>query len=402
MCGSSKKTEDTTAHSVTTPNVPDWISQPFQGVSSQVQNLMGQDPASFVPGASPLQTAAWTQAGSLSPDPYGAFSGAAKAVTGAQPVTAAVGQATTYDPSTVGQAATYDPSTVGTASHTTSGSLLDNLQAYMNPVTNDVVRTTLNDFDQSAGQRRAADDLLAAKNSALPGSGFALQKSLTEGELSRAREAADASLRYKAFDTGAALSNQDAQRRQDAGVFNAGADNTVSLADAAARNTAGQVNAGAQNTVNAGDQAARNAAGAFGAGAKNTVSLADQAAKNTVATGNADRNLQGASILGALGTAAGANDRANVSTLDTLGQDQRSVQTEQAQAPISILSQLQQILQGIPVDSFSGKTTDSTGHGVSTQTANTMDQLLSLVKMFSGNIAEAVKGGSGGGAGAGA
>jgi hypothetical protein len=99
--------------------------------------------------------------------------------------------------------------------------LLTNLGAYENPFIDDVVNTTLADFDASAGATRAAQDLDIARSGAFGGSGSALTKSLTEGELARGRASTDANLRFTAKDKAFGYSGQDADRRQSASMSNA-------------------------------------------------------------------------------------------------------------------------------------------------------------------------------------
>ena len=77
------------------------------------------------------------------------------------------------------------------------------------------------DFDADAGRTRATQDLALAGQGAFGGSGAALTKSLTEGELARARSSQLAKLNADMFNASAALSGQDADRRQQASAANA-------------------------------------------------------------------------------------------------------------------------------------------------------------------------------------
>lgn len=172
----SKKSKSTTNQTtVQTPTNPEWVTQPTQDVAGKISALGNLDPYSLVAGADPLQTQAGQGAAGLGQD-----------------------------------RGWYDKIMGGS-----SASLLDGLGSYMSPYTQNVVDTSLADFDHNAGQTRAQQTLDMAGSGAFGGSGSALTRSGTEGELARARASLDAGLRDQAFNTGAGLSNQDASRRQD-------------------------------------------------------------------------------------------------------------------------------------------------------------------------------------------
>lgn len=101
-------------------------------------------------------------------------------------------------------------------------SLLDGLPSYMSPYTNDVVKTTLAGFDQNANQVRQQQQLDLGGDTTFGGSGGSILRSLTEGQFGQGRAATEAGLRDQAFNTGASLSGQDADRRQGASLANAG------------------------------------------------------------------------------------------------------------------------------------------------------------------------------------
>jgi hypothetical protein len=168
-----------------TPNVPDWLAQPTQAVMSRIESLGATDPYSLIPAANPLQNLAATGASKL------------------------------------GDYAAIDKLVNTPAPTTTAESLLTNLESYYNPYRNQVSDAAMADFDTDAGRTRAAQDLALAGEGAFGGSGAALTKSLTEGELSRARNAQMSKLLSDMFTTSAGLSNQDAARRQAANDLNA-------------------------------------------------------------------------------------------------------------------------------------------------------------------------------------
>lgn len=94
-------------------------------------------------------------------------------------------------------------------------------RAILNPYRDQVTNAAMADFDADAGRTRATQDLALAGQGAFGGSGAALTKSLTEGELARARNSQFSKLNADMFNAGAALSGQDADRRQQASAANA-------------------------------------------------------------------------------------------------------------------------------------------------------------------------------------
>lgn len=177
-----------TNHSVTTPNSPEWVRSGVEGLGARIQGLGAMDPYGFVAPVSSLERQAAQGAGGL---------GARK---DNDWMSQLLGRPT--------------PSAQ-------SASLLDNLSAYSNPYRHDVVDSAMTDFDSDAGRTRANQDLVLAGQGAFGGSGAALTRSQTEGELARARSSQMSKLLSDMFTTSAGLSGQDADRRQQASIANA-------------------------------------------------------------------------------------------------------------------------------------------------------------------------------------
>ena len=347
----SKKTKTTSQSTQTmTPNNPTWVTQGLESVGGALQGLMGMDPKSFVAGPSALQTKSYQDAGNLSLSPmYGQagdiFGNVAKA-----------------------GANTYDATDAGSQGYTAS-SLLEGLDRYMSPYTNDVVNSALADYDYGAGQTRATQALDEARSGAFGGSGAAITRAMTESDLARGRAATSANLRDQGFMRGAGLSAQDAGFRNDALQFGADAANRAALANAAARNDAGRYNAGAQ----------------------------DAAAARQLAAGGA---------LASLGQATGADQRANLALQGQLGADQRAIDQALASAPLSVLQEIAKTYGGLPLNLLSGSTTT----GNSTSTSKTSDPMsvigtlgsLALAPFTGGTSLLGLGLGALGGAGAGA
>lgn len=177
-----------TNHSVTTPNSPEWVRSGVAGLGTRIQGLGAMDPYGFVAPVSSLERQAAQGAGSL-------------------------GARSDND---------WRSQLLGRSTPSVqSASLLDNLSAYSNPYRREVIDSNMADFDVDAGRTRANQDLALAGQGAFGGSGAALTRSQTEGELARARNSQMSKLLSEMFTTSAGLSGQDADRRQQASVANA-------------------------------------------------------------------------------------------------------------------------------------------------------------------------------------
>jgi hypothetical protein len=171
----SKKTKSNSVQ-VTKPDNPAWVESGVSGLMDRSAQLGATDPYQFVPAANGYQADAAQGAMNLSQQ---------------------------------------------LAPQMQSSSLLDGLDKYMSPYRDDVVEAAMADFDADAGRTRATQDLGLAGSGAFGGSGAALTRALTEGELSRARNTQMSTLLDQMFTRGASLSNNDAERRQAASLANA-------------------------------------------------------------------------------------------------------------------------------------------------------------------------------------
>ncbi|MEO8113741.1 MAG: hypothetical protein ABI655_05140 [Phenylobacterium sp.] len=304
-----------------------------------------------------------------------------------------MGAAESYAP-TLGTAEAYH-AVAGQATDAQAGSLLDNLGGYMSPYRRDVVDSALNDYDFGAGQTRAQQDLDLAGSGAFGGSGAALTRSMTEDALTRGRATTSANLYDQMFQRGAALSADDANRRQQvslanaaaanqfglanmealnqAGQFNAGARNQFGLANAEAMNQAGQFNTAAHNQFGLANMDALNQAGQFNTSARNQFELANMASANDAGRFNAeanDRTLQrqmdAARGLTDLSTAYDANQRANIAAQAGIGDTLRGIDQQQRQAPVTSTQQIVAMLSGLPISLFTGEQKSGTESGSST------------------------------------
>lgn len=210
----------------------------------------------------------------------------------------------------------------GGAPTVVSQSLLDNLGSYMSPYTDAVVNTTLAGMDQQAGKDAAALTNQGGLSKAFGNSRFGLATTNLQGQQELNRAQTEAGLRDTAFNTGAGLSNLDTDRRQGAQFKNA--DLTMQ-----------------QKQL-------------------------DQAA----ALAKAQNDLSAAGLMGQIGVNQGEGNRADIATQLAAGQDQRAVQTEQAQAPFALDAFIQSLL-GINGDSLLGRSSTTDTSESSNGTTNT-------------------------------
>ena len=185
---SSKKTtttqnSNTTSNSTSTPNVPDWLLNPTQTLAGNVGALTAQGSSAYTPTTSALQNTA---------------------ISGAQNL------------DTSGSGYTDAATTANGVSDVTPQSLLTNLDAYENPYKDQVVNSTLSDFDANAAKTRAAQAAAAATNGAFGGSRYGVQEASTEDALARARASTESGLLSNMFTTATGLSQSDAAARQQA------------------------------------------------------------------------------------------------------------------------------------------------------------------------------------------
>jgi len=182
MALSNKKTTSTTTSNGTstmTPTGPSWLTDFLQGNTSKATDLANADPQTYVAGQNAYQTNALNNVDKLTGSPWN-FDNAAGAVNSVL--------------------ASKNPLGVDYAS------------AYTNPYKDQVLNAATADFDANAGKTRAQQALDIANAGAFGGSGAALTKSATEGELARARNSTVSGLLRDMFDTSQGLGQQDANR----------------------------------------------------------------------------------------------------------------------------------------------------------------------------------------------
>lgn len=186
------------------------------------------------------------------------------------------------------------------------------ISQYFDPYQQQVIDATGADLSAHEGQVRAQQALDLAGSGAFGGSGAALTQSMTEGELARARATALSGLRSQGYAQALGAAQQDAQRAQGAKDLNA--------------------------------------------------QLYGQ---------QMDRALAAARQLSDLSTSYDANQRANIGTQLAAGDDLRSIDQQQLQAPVTSTQQIVAMLSGLPIQLFTGQ--DQTGTQSGTSTTNSKE-----------------------------
>ena len=236
-----------------------------------------------------------------------------------------------------------------TAGRVSAQSLLDGLSDYMSPYTNDVVDTTLAGFDEQAARTRAQQAAAAAGSGANRGTRNSIFEAVLEGELGRERASTEATLRDSAFNTGAGLSADDANRRQSASATNA------ELAQQASQ-------ANAQMEL---QRMLTSAEMMFGENQFNANQIDEALARTLSASGQ----------LADIGSTYQGNERADVGLLSQLGAQERDIQRQQSTADIALLDTIANLLGGMGVN-----TSQVTGVANSgSQTTRSQPGLLSTI-----------------------
>jgi len=328
----TKTSSTETSRTVTTPIRPDWVDAQARGLNEALTDLGRRDPAASVAPVSDLERRAsegaaglgvgagwggggtdWTNWGRTPPEP----SGATLAGRGEVPQAASV---------------------------------LDNLSAYMTPFRDQVLNAAMDDYDAEAGRRRAAQDLELAGQGAFGGSGAALTRSLTEGELARGRNSRLAGLLDQMFTQGSGLASGDADRRQQAST------------------------AAAQLAQSRDLERAR-------------LSQAAEAGRMQDALARAQLGQEGELARSRLGLDEAASRRADAETQARIGAQARAVEQARLSAPEQALARRIEMFSGLPLGLFQGSETNSQGQrsGTETTSGGTLGEIASLVNSLTGS-----------------
>lgn len=309
----TSQTQTSSGTATTTPNTPDWLAQPWQQNVSGISALQNSGQP-LVPGSNALLDQAYSAGSKLLPKDDGrmvnngggdGWSGAAKS---GKPDNFGIASLLGLD------AALSGPNLAGPAVMASSeGFTQAGLQERLSPYLSEVVDASLADFDYGAGQARARQVAAAAGSGGMRNSNNALRAGELDAGLQRGRATTTATLRDQGFRTASDTLSRDNDRSAATSAQNA------QMANAMAMFNAGQ-----------GD--------------------------NSLA-----RQLQAAGLLSGIGTAQGADQRADISLVAGLGGQQREIDATQTEA--ARLAQLQALLAGVPMDAFVGRTVNQNNTG---------------------------------------
>lgn len=183
----NNSTQSATGTSTSTPNAPSWVTGLSQSFADQIPNTNYQ-----VAGLGGLQQDAVS---ALSGQNFGGlFGDAANILRGS---------------------AGYGPQQIS------AGDSSKGIGKFMNPYMAEVVQATGADLDYNDAGVRSQQALDLARNQAFGGSGAALTRSMTEGELARARATSLGNLRREGFSDAAALSQAEEARKLQAQIASA-------------------------------------------------------------------------------------------------------------------------------------------------------------------------------------
>lgn len=172
---------------------PTWVEDAIKGVTSQVTDLGGMDPSTFVPGQNYSHTAAQSLGSGLTGQPWN------------------------WD-----AAMDLTKGVAGAAAPRTSGvKAAGFMDAYANPYEQDVIDASLEDYDYQSGLDRAQADLNINLAGAFGGSGAAIERDLGNDSIRRGRAALTSGLRTDGFKTALGAAQADAGREQGARDLNA-------------------------------------------------------------------------------------------------------------------------------------------------------------------------------------
>lgn len=366
----TKKTkEQTKTQTVTTPTNPSWVTNSVQGFQGRIDGLNNVDPLSYVAPASALQQQAFDRASNLGGPSFLAqthqFGAPKGGYSDGRQVNGGPGDGYTPPPQGSGYMPTnFDlasvlafgggmggPNLTGPAAQASAeGFTREGLQSRLSPYLQEVVDASLADFDFGAGQARARQVAAAAASGGARNSNNALRAGELDAGLQRGRATTAATLRDQGFTRAADILGRDNDRSAQASAANAAMANQVMMFNASQQD-------------------------------------------NSLA-----RQLQAAGVLSSIGSAQGADERANVGLLGDLGAQQREIDRQTRAAPLDLLGLQSGLYAAQPYGLFKGQSsnTDSLTRSSSTE-VDLARAAMAGASLFSGNPLTAVSSIYGGG-----
>lgn len=285
--------------------------------------------------------------------------------------------AATTGPAVLASGAQIDPNAVTSVDAPTVGA--DEINAFLNPYTEDVVNTTNADLQRQNAIDNVTNAGNATKAGAFGGSGSAVLDGLTKDSYVRAMASQDAALQSSGFTTALTAAQAQAAAKLAAlqgnqatslaaGTTNANLGEQTSLTNAGAQNTLAQFLASLQQQTNLANQGATNTGAQFNAGQTQTAQTANQtagldAAQLGLNAGAQEGSLSAQQLSEALQRLSALNTTGQQAQATTQAQDTANLnQFQTAQNWPLILQQLLNQSLGLAGDPTLG-TSQSTGSG---------------------------------------
>jgi hypothetical protein len=283
--------------------------------------------------------------------------------------------AASYAPTSAAPGAAVSASTATAAPDVTTGPISsDQINAYLNPYTNDVVTTTNADLDRQRQIEQLDNAAAATKANAFGGTGAAVLSSLTNDNYARQTATADANLMQSGYNTALSAAQTDAARKLQADLANQSATNQIGQFNAGQQQSADVFNSGQSQNLNLANAGAANQAAQFNAGQDLAAQTANQNAGLT-ANGQA---ITAGGLLGTLSNEQQQQAITNVGLLGQVGDAQQAEQQKQLDAALQAwqdgenvtVQQQQMINQALGLLPVTGTTTNQgTSSGSQTNTS---------------------------------
>jgi hypothetical protein len=360
MSSSTKTNSSSNSSATQTPTNPSWVTQPLQGLTSDITALGNVNPQSYVAPQSSLQVQANNQGAATLSTPNPAFSTASglfgSAASGVSPTqNGAFGSANDVLTANSGTNGNFGTAANDIASNTSVDP--NSVASWMSPYQSSVIDSENNLMDSQFGQQTAAQSAAAAAAGAFGGSRFGVAQGVLQGQQGLTKATTDANLLNTGYDNAQTAAFNNAQLGQNAGAL------STQLGSAE-------------------DSSALAKAGAFqGLGtAEDASSLAKAGLLGQLGTDQTN-----------LGTNETASNVADLQELQSLGTGQQATAQAQATAPISLAQTLASLYGQNQFGLFNGQT--ATGNSNSSSTTTQSNPLGILSSIF-GGLGSAANGGS--------
>lgn len=326
ISGGTKTKTKTQETGTTTPTTPSYVTPALTDYYGQVANIgesIASDPTQYVAQANDTLTGAASAANNLG----GWQSGLDQSTS----------LATSAGNTDLGS---INAITLGDAPTATAASILDTpIESYLNPVTQQLVDTTLASYDDQAGRSQAALQAQAAKAGAFGGSRYGIAQAQNLADSDRNRALTESELRSSAYDRATSLAQSDTANRQEASLYNTG------------------LNADFSKTNNA------------------TLNQTQQFNKDLEAQ-EIQNKLAAAGLVSTNASSAGSLAQGDAAAQLAAGQALQQIDQATAEAPLTTLSAYNDLIDPALISAISGQTVNTSGTSTSTQSGGLLQSLL--------------------------